>query len=70
MKNEICPGCGQANLCGQSDNPESVCWCMQQPFLPLADGFSLQACWCQQCLQKQLDDQQITPKNVDAKPAD
>jgi hypothetical protein len=65
MKNEICPGCGQANRCGESANPESVCWCMQQPFLPLADGFSMQACWCQQCLQKQL-----MQKNDDAKPAD
>jgi hypothetical protein len=38
---------------------------MQQPFLPLADGFSLQACWCQQCLQ-----QQFMQKGDDAKPAD
>ncbi len=65
MKSEICPGCGQANRCGESNSPDSVCWCMQQPFLPLADGFSLRACWCQQCLQ-----QQLMQKGDDAKPAD
>ncbi|WP_082212369.1 cysteine-rich CWC family protein [Endozoicomonas montiporae] len=55
----LCPGCGQPNLCAISlGKPPEQCWCMSSKHSSKSEAVKLPlpkqpaTCYCQSCLEK------------------